>query len=60
MFVPENGYMIGFKTGFTRKSKVPVDTDVEIAKVEATFSRDPAVIQGIQTSGKAFNPPPLE
>ena len=60
MFVPETGYSLGFKTGFTRKSKTPIDMDAEIARVTNVFSKDPAVLQGIRNSGKQFHPPPLE
>ena len=60
MFVPENGYQLGFKTGFLRKSKVAVDVESEIEKVKNTFSNDLTVIQGVRNSGKQFHPPPLE
>ena len=47
MFVPETGYSLGFKTGFTRKSKTPVDMDAEIAALEQRLEKAKAIKQSM-------------
>lgn len=60
MFVPENGYTLAFKTGFLRKTKAVPDGIEQRQKAGSTFSRDAAVLDIIERSGKQFHPPPLD